>query len=89
MRMVAFTLLALLIAEALNHHLKMLRGLSVVRDTLRIAEVTATMAESNRCAIWVKLNTPREDPAALPVARPPRPGAKRSRRSAKKPRIEG
>ncbi len=41
----------------------MLRRLGAARDTLWIAELTDTMAERNRRAIWGAMNAPREDAA--------------------------
>ncbi len=50
----------------------MLRRLGAVRDTLWLAELTDSMAERNRCAIWGVINAPGEDAAisrdSLPLA---------------------
>ncbi len=50
----------------------MLRRLGAARDTLWIAELTDTMAERNRRAIWGATNAPGEDAAIsrdnLPLA---------------------
>ena len=71
-RMAAFTLPALSTAEARNQHRDMVRRLGAARDTLWIAELTDTMAERNRRAIWGAMNAPGEDAAisrdSLPLA---------------------
>ena len=71
-RMAAFTLPALSAAEARNQHREMLCRLGAARDTLWIAELTHSLAERNRCAIWSAMNTPGEDAAvswdSLPLA---------------------
>ncbi len=64
LRLPAFTLFALSTAEARNQHRDMLRRLGAARDTLWIAELTDTMAERNRRAIWGAMNAPGEDAAA-------------------------
>ncbi|MFM7612146.1 MAG: hypothetical protein ACKO9A_25140 [Alphaproteobacteria bacterium] len=50
----------------------MLRRLGAVRDTLWLAELTDSMAERNRRAIWGAMNAPGEDAAisrdSLPLA---------------------
>jgi hypothetical protein len=50
----------------------MLRRLGAVRDTLWIAELTDSMPERNRRAIWGAMNAPGEDAAisrdSLPLA---------------------
>ena len=60
--MAGFTLPALSTAEARNQH----------RDMLWIAELTDSMAERNRRAIWGAMNAPGEDAAisrdSLPLA---------------------
>ena len=61
--MAAFTLPALSTAEARNQHRDMLRRHGAARDTLWIAELTDTMAERNRRAIWGAMNAPGEDAA--------------------------
>jgi hypothetical protein len=67
-----FTLPALSTAEARNQHRDMLRRLGAARDTLRIAELTDSMAERNRRAIWGAMNAPGEGAAisrdSLPLA---------------------
>jgi hypothetical protein len=71
-RMAAFTLPALSTAEARNQHRDMLRRLGAARDTLWIAELTDSLAERNRRAIWGAINAPGEDAAisrdSLPLA---------------------
>jgi len=71
-RMAAFTLPALSIAEARNQHREMLRRLGAARDTLWIAELSDSMAERSRRAIWGAMNAPGEDAAisrdSLPLA---------------------
>ncbi|MFM7612225.1 MAG: hypothetical protein ACKO9A_25535, partial [Alphaproteobacteria bacterium] len=71
-RMAAFTLPALSTAEARNQHRDMVRRLGAARDTLWIAELTDSMAERNRRAIWGAMNAPGEDAAisreSLPLA---------------------
>jgi hypothetical protein len=71
-RMAAFTLPALSTAEARNQHRDMLRRLGAARDTLWVAELSDSMAERNRRAIWGAMNTPGEDAAisrdSLPLA---------------------
>ncbi len=71
-RMAAFTLPALSTAEARNQHRDMLRRLGAARDTLWIAELSDSMAERNRRAIWGAMNVPGEDAAisrdSLPLA---------------------
>ena len=63
---------ALSTAEARNQHRDMVRRLGAARDTLWIAELTDTMAERNRRAIWGAMNAPGEDAAIsrdnLPLA---------------------
>jgi hypothetical protein len=63
-RMAAFTLPALSTAEARNQHRDMLRRLGAARDTLWIAELTDSMAERNRRAIWGAVNQAGEEAAA-------------------------
>ena len=71
-RMAAFTLPALSTAEAGNQHRDMLRRLGAAHDTLWIAELTDSLAERNRRAIWGALNAPGEVAAisrdSLPLA---------------------
>jgi hypothetical protein len=71
-RMAAFTLPALSTAEARNQHRDMLRRLGAARDTLWMAELTDSMAERNRRAIWGAMNAPGQDAAisrdSLPLA---------------------
>ena len=62
-RLAAFTLRGLSTAEARNQHRDMLRHLGAARDTVWIAELTDTMAERNRRAIWGAMNAPGEDAA--------------------------
>lgn len=62
-RLAAFTLQGLSTAEARNQHRDMLRRLGAARDTVWIAELTDTMAERNRRAIWGVMNAPGEDTA--------------------------
>ena len=62
-RMAALTLPALSTAEARNQRRDMLRHLGAARDTLWIAELSDTMAERNRRAIWGATNAPGEDTA--------------------------
>ena len=50
-------------AEARNQHRDMLRRLGAARDTLWIAELSDSMAERNRRAIWGAMNAPGEDAA--------------------------
>jgi hypothetical protein len=50
-------------AEAHNQHRDMLRRLGAARDTLWIAELTDSLAERNRRAIWDAINAPGEDAA--------------------------
>ena len=70
-RMAAFTLPALSTAEARNPK-RILRRLGAARDTLWIAELTDSIAERNRRAIWGAMNAPGEDAAisrdSLPLA---------------------
>ena len=70
--MAAFTLPALSTAEARSPHSEMLRRLGAARDTLWIAELTDSLAERNRRAIWGAMNAPSEDAAisrdSLPLA---------------------
>jgi len=67
-----FTLPALSIAEARNQHRDMLRRLGAAQDTLWIAELSDSLAERNRRAIWGAMNAPGEDAAvsrdSLPLA---------------------
>jgi hypothetical protein len=71
-RFAAFTLSALSVAEARNQHRDMLRRLGAAQDTLWIAELSDSMAERNRRAIWGAMNAPGEDAAisrdSLPLA---------------------
>ena len=71
-RMAAFTLQALSTGEARNQHRDMRRCLGAARDTLWIAELTDSIAEQNRRAIWGAMNAPGEDAAisgdSLPLA---------------------
>jgi hypothetical protein len=71
-RLAAFSLPALSTAEARNQHRDMLRRLGAARDTLWIAELSDSMAERNRRAIWGAMNAPGEDAAisrdSLPLA---------------------
>jgi hypothetical protein len=59
-------------ALARNQHRDMLRHLGAARDTLWIAELTDSMAERNRRAIWGAMNALGEDAAisrdSLPLA---------------------
>jgi hypothetical protein len=61
--MATFTLPVLSTTEAPNQHRDMLRRLGAAQDTLWIAELTDTMAERNRRAIWGAMNAPGEDAA--------------------------
>jgi hypothetical protein len=70
LRMAAFTLPALSTAEARNQHRDMLRRLGAARDTLWIAELSDSMAERNRRAIWGAMNAPGEDTAITPGSLP-------------------
>ena len=67
-----FPLPALSTAEARNQHRDMVRRLGAARDTLWIAELSDSMAERNRRAIWGAMNAPGEDAAIsrdnLPLA---------------------
>jgi len=67
-----FILPALSIAEARNQHRDMLRRLGAARDRLWIAELTDSMAERKRRAIWGAMNAPGEDAAisrdSMPLA---------------------
>ena len=71
-RVAAFTLPALSTGKARNQHREMLRRLGAARDTLWIAELSDSMAERNRRAIWGAMNAPGEDAAisqhSLPLA---------------------
>ena len=71
-RFAAFTLPALSVAKARNQHHDHLRQLGAAGDTLWIAELTDSMAERNRRAIWGAMNAPGEDAAisrdSLPLA---------------------
>jgi hypothetical protein len=71
-RVAAFTLPALSTGKGRNQHRDMRRRLGVARDTLWIAELTDSLAERNRRAIWGAMNAPREDTAisrdSLPLA---------------------
>ncbi len=71
-RMAAFTLPALSTAEARNQLRDMLRRLGAARDTLWTAELTDSMAEWKRRAIWGAMNATGEDAAisrdSLPLA---------------------
>ena len=69
-RMAAFTLPALSTAEARNQHRDMLRRLGAARDTLWIAELTDSLAERNRRAIWGAMNAPGEDAAISQDSQP-------------------
>jgi len=62
-RMVAFTLPSLSVAEARNQHRALLRLLGAAGDALWIAELSDSMAERNRRAIWGAVNVPGEDAA--------------------------
>ena len=68
----AFTLPALSTPEARNQLRDMLCRLDAARDTLWMAELTDSMAERNRRAIWGAMNAPGEDAAisrdSLPLA---------------------
>ena len=64
-RMAAFTLPALSTAEARNQHRDMLRRLGTARDRLWMAELSDTMAERNRRAIFGTTKRP-EQPATRP-----------------------
>ncbi|MFM8615110.1 MAG: hypothetical protein ACKOC9_10430, partial [Alphaproteobacteria bacterium] len=59
-RMAAFTLPALSTAEARNQHRDLVRRFGAARDTLWVAELTDSMAERNRRAIWRAMKAPRE-----------------------------
>ncbi|MFM7690135.1 MAG: hypothetical protein ACKPAC_11875 [Alphaproteobacteria bacterium] len=59
-RMAAFNLPTLSTTEACNQHRDMLRRLGSARDALWIAELTDSMAERNRRAIWRAMKAPRE-----------------------------
>ncbi|MFM7414723.1 MAG: hypothetical protein ACKO51_02855, partial [Alphaproteobacteria bacterium] len=52
----------------------MLRRLGAVRDTLWLAELTDSMAERNRRAIWGAMNAPRLAPPSTRIACRCRPG---------------
>ena len=71
-RMAVFTLPALSTAEARNQHRDMLRRLGAARDTFWIAELSDSMAERNRRAMWGAMNALGEDAAisrdSLPLA---------------------
>jgi hypothetical protein len=71
-RMAAFTLPALSTTEARNQHRDMPWRLCAARDTLWIAELTDSLAERNRRAIWGAMNAPGEDAVisrdSLPLA---------------------
>jgi hypothetical protein len=71
-RLAAFTLPALSTAEARNQRRDMLRHLGAARVTLWFAELSDSMAERNRRAIWGAMNAPGEDAAtsrdSLPLA---------------------
>ena len=71
-RMAAFTLPALSTAEVRNQHREMLCRLGAARDRLWIAELTDSIAERNRRAIWGAMDAPGEDAASgrdsLPLA---------------------
>jgi hypothetical protein len=64
-RMAAFTLPVLSTTEARNQHREMLRRLGAARDALWIAELSNSMAELNRRAIWGTMNQPGQ-PATRP-----------------------
>ena len=70
--MAAFTLPAPSAAEVRDQHRDMLRRLGAARDMLWIAELTDSLAERNRRAIWGAINAPGEDAAisrdSLPLA---------------------
>ncbi|MCA3413162.1 MAG: hypothetical protein INF84_01055 [Roseomonas sp.] len=63
-RMATFTLPALSVAEARNQHRDMLRRLGAARDTLWIAELSDSLAERNRRAIWGAVNAPGDEASA-------------------------
>ena len=73
-RMAAFTLPALSTAEARNQHRDMLRRLGAALDMLWIAELTDSMAERNRRAIWGAMNAPGDDAAMNQAVCPDSPG---------------
>lgn len=58
--------------DARNQYREILRRLGAMRDTLWIAELTDSMVERNRRAIWGAMNTPGQDAAisrnSLPLA---------------------
>ena len=62
-RMAAFTLPALSTAEARHQHRDMVRRLGAARDTFWIAELSDSMAEQNRRAIWGAMNATGDDAA--------------------------
>jgi hypothetical protein len=68
----ALILAALSTAEARNQHHNMLRRLGSARDTFWIAELSDSVAERNRRAIWGAINAPGEDAVisrdSLPLA---------------------
>jgi hypothetical protein len=59
-RFAAFTLPALWVAEARNHHRDLPRRLGAAGDALWIAELGDSLAERNRRAIWGAVNAPGE-----------------------------
>jgi hypothetical protein len=71
-RMAAFILPQLSTAKARNQHRDLLRCLGTARDTLWIAELSDSMTERNRHAIWGTMNAAGEDAAisrnSLPLA---------------------
>jgi hypothetical protein len=71
-RMAAFTLPALSSAKARDQHRNMLHRPDAARDKLWIAELSDSMAERNRRAIWGTMNAPGEDTVisqdSLPLA---------------------
>ena len=62
-RMAAFTLPSLSTSEARTQHRALVRLLGAAGDALWIAELSDSMAERNRRAIWGAVNAPGEDAA--------------------------
>ena len=72
LRLATLSLPALSVAEARNHHRDLLRRLGAAGNALWVAELSDSMAERNRCAIWGAVNAPGEEAAisrdSLPLA---------------------
>jgi len=69
-RMATFTLPSLSTSEARNQHREMVRLLGAAGDALWIPELTDSLAERNRRALWGAMNVPGEDAAVVRTSLP-------------------